>query len=72
MTSTYNADEVINTAYGKAWYCAQMELIDEVGELAYGPLIAELANIRYREEHSAASTEGGSTDTPTQSGAHEV
>jgi len=69
MNST---EGIIKTLHGKAWYCERLELIALAGEQAYGPLIAELANIRYREEHSAASTEGGSTDTPTQSGAHEV
>jgi len=68
----WKADAFIKTEHGKAWYYEQMRLIEVLGEQAYGPLIAELANIRYREERSAASTEGGSTDTPTQSGAHAV
>ncbi len=64
----YIGKEVVATKVGLETPLEDYVAVGIVTEEEYQAAMQQLED----EEHSAASTEGGSTDTPTQSGAHAV
>ena len=46
----WKPDALIKTEHGKAWYYEQMGLIEALGINALGPLMVELANLKYSTE----------------------
>jgi predicted DNA-binding protein (UPF0251 family) len=46
----WKPNAVIKTELGKAWYYEQIDAIEKLGKAWYGPLIGELANLKFKLE----------------------
>lgn len=53
----WNPDAFIKAEKGKAWYYEQLEVIKVMGDKHYGPLLAELANYKFRLDNTGKEQE---------------